>query len=116
MADRLCAHYGAGRAAACDSAALDTAAIDGIVNTTPMGMDANPQSAIAPDLIAARHWVADIVYFPLETEMLRIARERGCRVLDGSGMVVGQAAMAFEIFTGHAADRQRMRQSFIAGK
>lgn len=116
LADRLCAHYGAGRAAACDSAALDTAAIDGIVNTTPMGMAANPQSAIAPDLIAARHWVADIVYFPLETEMLRIARERGCRVLDGSGMVIGQAAMAFEIFTGHAADRQRMRQSFIAGK
>ncbi|MFM2300280.1 MAG: hypothetical protein RLZZ84_16 [Pseudomonadota bacterium] len=113
LAERLCAHYGAGRAVPRDAAALDTTAIDGIVNTTPMGMASKPGTAIAPALIEARHWVADIVYFPLETELLRIARERGCRVLDGSGMVIGQAAMAFEIFTGHKADRQRMRRTFL---
>lgn len=113
LAERLCAHYGAGRAVARDAATLDTSAIDGIVNATPMGMASKPGTAISPALIAPHHWVADIVYFPLETELLRIARSRGCRVLDGSGMVIGQAAMAFEIFTGHKADRQRMRQTFL---
>ena len=77
-----------------------------------MGMAAHPGMAIDPDLIAPRHWVADIVYFPLETELLRQARSRGCRTLDGSGMVIGQAAHAFEIFTGRVADKNRMRSSF----
>ena len=113
LAARLCENHGAGRAIARDLTALDTSAIDGIVNTTPMGMASKPGMAIASALIAPRHWVADIVYFPLETELLRTARERGCRVLDGSGMVIGQAAMAFEIFTGHKADRQRMRRTFL---
>jgi len=70
--------------------------------------------AIAANLIHERHWVADIVYFPLETELLRIARAKGCEVLDGSGMVVCQAALAFDIFTGHKADTARMHQIFLA--
>lgn len=112
LVSRLGDYFGADRVQACDYASLDMAQVNGIVNTTPMGMAAHPASAINPELIAQRQWVADIVYFPLETEMLRYARERGCRVLDGSGMVIGQAAMAFEIFTGYPADRRRMRQSF----
>ena len=112
---RLAAEYGADRVTACAFADLDTSAVDGIVNTTPMGMAAHPGSAIAPELIASRHWVADIVYFPLETEFLRIARSKGCQSLDGSGMVVGQAARAFEIFTGTKADKQRMGRSFAGG-
>lgn len=112
LAARLCAEQGDSRAVAVNQAELNTAEIDGIVNTTPMGMAANPGPALDPDLIAARHWVADIVYFPLETELLRIARSKGCRTLDGSGMVIGQAARAFAIFTGHEADQQRMRRSF----
>jgi shikimate dehydrogenase len=115
LADRLNQEYGAGRVVVTALTGLDTAAVQGIVNTTPMGMAANPQPAIDPALIDARHWVADIVYFPLETELLRIARQKGCRTLDGSGMVVGQAARAFEIFTGHRADKARMVQSFLAG-
>lgn len=114
LVDRLCGKYGADRAVARNSASLDTSAIQGIVNTTPMGMAAHPQPAIDPDLIASRHWVADIVYFPLETELLRIARGKGCRTLNGSGMVVGQAARAFEIFTGAKANKERMANSFAA--
>ncbi|RZK02113.1 MAG: shikimate dehydrogenase [Novosphingobium sp.] len=114
LAEALEARFGAGRVAVQDSAALSTDAVDGIVNATPMGMAANPQSAIAPELILPRHWVADIVYFPLETEMLRLARAKGCRVLNGSGMVIAQAAKAFEIMTGHPADVARMRASFAA--
>jgi shikimate dehydrogenase len=112
LAAQLCAHYGDGRALSCGMDNIDTGSVDGIVNTTPMGMVANPAPALDPALLEARHWVADIVYFPLETELLRHARQRGCRTLDGSGMVIGQAARAFEIFTHHKADRQRMRESF----
>lgn len=89
--------------------------VDGIVNTTPMGMAAYPGAAIDAELIRSHHWVADIVYFPLETELLRIARTKGCETLNGSGMVVGQAAKAFEIFTGARADKMRMTRSFLEG-
>lgn len=57
-------------------------------------------------------WVVDVVYFPLETQLLRQARLRGCRVLDGSGMVIRQAAQAFQILTGREPDTMRMAHSF----
>ena len=89
-------------------------ACDGIVNATPLGMAKSPGTAVPPRLLEPRHWLADIVYFPLETELLSAARAKGCRVLDGSAMAVGQAAAAFEIFTGRRADRARMLDSFHA--
>jgi shikimate dehydrogenase len=92
---------------------VGTRSVDGIVNATPVGMAAQPGSPLDPSLLDRRHWVADIVYFPLETALLRTARERGCRVLNGAGMVVGQAALAFQIITGHRADVSRMRDSFF---
>ena len=88
--------------------------VDGIVNATPVGMAAYPGTPIDPAVLEPRLWIADIVYFPLETQLLRVARERGCRVLNGSGMVIGQAALAFEIITGHKTDVRRMRESFFA--
>jgi shikimate dehydrogenase len=87
---------------------------DAIVNATPVGMAKHPGIPIDPTLIQARMWIADIVYFPLETEFLRTARAKGCRTIDGSGMVTGQAALAFEIITGQPADVARMRASFQA--
>lgn len=115
LAERLSAMLGKGRAVACNLERLSTGGIDGIVNATPMGMAAHPGLPLDARLIEERHWVADIVYFPLETELLRIAKEKGCRTLDGSGMVVAQAARAFDIITGHHADLARMKQSFCAG-
>jgi shikimate dehydrogenase len=85
---------------------------DGIVNATPVGMAKLPGTPIPPALLEPRHWVADIVYFPLETELLKVARDRGCRVLSGAGMAVFQAVRAFELFTGRTADADRMRQTF----
>jgi shikimate dehydrogenase len=67
---------------------------------------------LAADLIERRLWVAEVVYVPLETELLRVARQRGCRTLDGSGMAVWQAVEAFRLFTGSAADPDRMRAFF----
>ena len=57
-------------------------------------------------------WVAEIVYFPLETELLRTARALGCRTLDGGGMAVFQAAEALRRFTGIQPDAQRMLRHF----
>lgn len=92
--------------------ALGTA--DGIVNTTPVGMAKYPGLPFPAGLLSARHWVAEIVYFPLETELLARARALGCRTLPGTGMAVYQAARAFELFTGMAADRAAMHGHFEA--
>ncbi len=110
----LTAVFGADRVVACDDPAIAAAGADGLVNTTPMGMDKYPGLPITADAIEARHWVAEIVYFPLETAFLLEARRKGCRTLDGSGMAVYQAVQAFEIFTGRKADPQRMRDCFNA--
>lgn len=112
LAQRLGARFGEGRAIARIDVDDRTDDVTGIVNTTPIGMAASPGSPIAPERLRRDLWVADIVYFPLETELLREARARGCATLDGSGMVVGQAAAAFEIISGHAAEKERMRASF----
>lgn len=87
---------------------------DGVVNATPIGMAAHPGTPLDPDRLHSGMWVADIVYFPLETALLQEARVRGCQTLDGRGMAVFQAADAFEIFTGAAADVERMLASFDA--
>jgi len=94
------------------AAALEQA--DGIVNTTPVGMAKYPGLPFAAPLLRPRHWVAEIVYFPAETELLRQARAQGCRTLAGTGMAIGQAARAFELFTGRTPDRAAMAGHFEA--
>lgn len=116
MADRLAADLRAAGAKAHAvghvAAAADQAT--GIVNATPVGMAKLPGMPIDPALVQPRHWVADIIYFPLETEFLRHARAIGCRTLGGEGMAVLQAVRAFELFTGRPADAERMRARFRA--
>ena len=56
--------------------------------------------------------MAEIVYVPLETELLRLARAKGCRTVDGGGMAVFQAAGAFRLFTGLEPDAERMLRHF----
>ena len=114
LAGNLEDRFGRGRVTVRSPADRGTDDVDGIVNATPIGLLAHPGSPIEPSRIQPRHWVADIVYFPLETELLQNARARGCRTLDGSGMVVNQAAEAFGIITGATADRDRMHRSFFA--
>jgi shikimate dehydrogenase len=65
-------------------------------------------------LLAPRHWVADVVYFPLETALIAHARGLGCRVLPGGGMAVYQAVRAFALFTGLAPDAAAMSATFEA--
>jgi len=103
-----------GRVSSVDDVAAAVSGSDGIVNATPMGMAKYPGLPIAGELLRPSHWVAEIVYFPLETELLRRARALGCRTLSGIGMAIGQAARAFELFTGKTADRNAMAQFFEA--
>jgi shikimate dehydrogenase len=85
---------------------------DGLIHATPTGMAAHPGLPLDEDRLRPELWVAEVVYRPLETELLRRARGLGCRTLDGGGMAVLQAAGAFELFTGVAPDRERMLRHF----
>jgi len=112
LARSLCARFGNRRAEVSVDLAAEIAAADGLVNCTPVGMAKLPGMPLAETLLRPALWVADIVYFPLETALLRAARSLGCRTLDGGGMAVFQAVGAFKLFTGLAADTRRMRRHF----
>lgn len=90
-----------------DVAAALTAA-DGVINATPSGMEKYPGSPFDTALLRPDLWVADIVYFPAETDLLRAARAAGCRTLGGSGMALFQAVRAFGLITGLEADPRHM--------
>lgn len=87
-------------------------AVDGVVHVTPMGMAEHPGTAFAPEELGPEVWIAEVVYRPLETELVARARARGMDVLDGGAMAVGQAADSIEQITGRAPDRARMRAHF----
>ncbi|WP_432174060.1 shikimate dehydrogenase [Streptomyces sp. Tue6028] len=110
LAAALEAHFGAGRAAAASPDALAGLLpdADGIVHATPTGMAAHPGLPLPAALLHPRLWVAEVVYRPLETELLRTARALGCATLDGGGMAAFQAADAFRLFTGREPDSARM--------
>ena len=112
LAARLRARFGGRAVEHARDARAAIAASDGVINATPIGMTGHPGTPVDPAWIEGRQWIAEIVYFPLETEWLRAARARGCRNLDGGGMAVWQAVGAFELFTGYAPDAQRMEQHF----
>lgn len=88
-------------------------AADGVVNTTPVGMHHHPGTPFDPALLDGHQWVADVVYLPVDTELVVAARAAGCRVLDGGHMAVGQAVDAFRLITGVEPDRARMRAHFL---
>ncbi|KFE55669.1 shikimate dehydrogenase [Pseudomonas syringae] len=112
LVDNLNAHFGADRAVVGRDLAAAMAAADGLVNTTPVGMSKLPGTPLPPQLLHSGLWVAEIIYFPLETELLKHARELGCRTLDGGTMAVFQAVKAFELFSGQTADAGRMQEHF----
>jgi shikimate dehydrogenase len=71
-------------------------------------MAAHPGLPLPVDLLHPGLWLAEVVYRPLETELLRTARALGCATLDGGGMAVFQAADAFRLITGREPDTARM--------
>ncbi|SFT84128.1 shikimate dehydrogenase [Geodermatophilus amargosae] len=114
LAGALRGRFGPTRAGGGDLSGLEEAlaGADGLAHATPTGMAAHPGLPLPADLLRPEQWVADIVYRPLETELVRTARARGCRVLDGGGMAVFQAVDAFRLFTGVEPDAGRVLAHF----
>lgn len=89
----------------------DIARADLVVNATSVGMGADPGSGptpFDPDLLHAGQVVVDLVYQPVQTPLLVAARSRGAQPVDGLGMLVHQAAISLERWTGHAPDISAM--------
>jgi shikimate dehydrogenase len=110
LAGALHDRFGADRATPGDLGDLGEllAAADGLIHATPTGMAAYPGTAVPAELLHAGLWVAEVVYVPIETQLLRDARAQGCRTLSGAAMVALQAAGSMELFTGRRPDRDRM--------
>jgi len=91
-----------------DDAPARLAAADGVVNATPIGMPALPGSAVPAASLRPGLWVHDVVYMPLETELMAAARAAGSLTVGGGYMLVFQAAEGFRLFTGVTPDSERM--------
>lgn len=92
-------------------AAAQVVDVDIIVNTTSVGMASGPApdtSAVAPEFLRGEHIVADIVYQPRRTPLLQVAADIGAHTVGGLGMLVHQAAVAFEWWTGQPAPLDAM--------
>ena len=92
---------------------LAKASFDVIVNATPIGMRGHKQQSwLKPEQLNAR-LVFDMVYNPIETPLLRMAREKGLAVITGVEMFVQQGARQFEIWTGKPAPEEEMLRAVV---
>lgn len=82
---------------------------DAVINATPIGMEHLPGAPFELALLTGTQWVADVIYRPTETRLLAHCRQLGCHTVDGTAMLIEQAADTFELQTGLSANRQRMR-------
>ncbi|MGB6608545.1 MAG: shikimate dehydrogenase, partial [Acidobacteriaceae bacterium] len=86
---------------------------DVIINTTPVGMrGVKPASLLEPKELNTR-LVFDLVYNPIDTPLIRMAREKGLPVITGVEMFVHQGARQFEIWTGKPAPEEEMLRVVI---
>lgn len=112
LAARLNRHLPGARAAPAADLGAALAGASGLIHATPTGMEKTPGMPLPPALLRPSLWVAEVVYVPLETELLRSARALGCATMDGGHMAVGQAIGAFRLFTGGDPDPARMDAHF----
>ncbi|XKK37658.1 shikimate dehydrogenase [Nocardiopsis sp. ARC36] len=100
------------RPAGTDGLGAALAGADGLVHATPTGMAHHPGIPLDPGLLRPSLWVADVVYRPVRTELLRAAQARGCRTLSGGGMAVFQASDAFGLITGLEPSPEHLHAHF----
>ena len=111
LAGALNGRYGPRAVAMLDMAEAVSGAT-GLIHATPTGTAKLPGLPLPAALLLPPMWVSEVVYFPIETGLLKAARAAGCATVDGGTMAVGQAVGAFELFTGLQADAARMEQHF----
>lgn len=99
-----------------DAAQQAVAHSDIVVDSTSVGMapNADVPPVIPPDWLRPGQLVCDLTYTPRETCLLKAARAVGADTLDGTGMLVHQGAIAFEIWTGIKAPVETMRRALLA--
>lgn len=114
LAARVNAQFAGNPASALADIAAALKGASGLIHATPTGMAKVPGMPVPETLLDGSMWVSEAVYVPLETELLRAARRRGCATMDGGHMNVGQAARGFRLFTGMDADAARMEAHFRA--
>jgi len=114
LSARLNEQHGSGRVSASTDVAAALEGATGLIHATPTGMVSLPGLPLPEHLLRPGLWVSEIVYFPLETALLKAARARGCATADGGGMAVGQAVDAFRLFTGIEPDAGRVDAHFRA--
>jgi len=89
---------------------------DILINATSVGMGQSAeQTPLAQPHLAHFPLVMDIVYAPLETRLLREAKQAGCQTINGLAMLLYQGVAQFELWTGLAAPVETMRQQLLAG-
>ena len=84
-----------------------------IVNTTPIGMTPNVNASPLPDNLSLPRHVSiyDLIYNPRETKLVKDAHTQGLTATTGLGMLIEQAALSFELWTGHYPSREILRAS-----
>ncbi|MCC6569530.1 MAG: shikimate dehydrogenase [Anaerolineales bacterium] len=84
-----------------------------LVNTTPVGMSPNVNDSPLPNDVSLKPdmFVYDLVYNPRETKLVRDARAQGLTATTGLGMLIEQAALSFEIWTGHNPPRKTLQDA-----
>ncbi len=112
LADRFASLFSGASVRAAQEAPAELSDAAGLINATPIGMEGHAGTPIDVALLRPDMWVAEVVYFPLETDLLRAARAIGCRTAHGGEMAIFQAARAFDLFTGRTAERDRMVANF----
>jgi shikimate 5-dehydrogenase len=87
-----------------------------VINTTPVGMRGHSEgsSPVLPAALQGRIAVYDLVYNPLETQLLIDARAAGCETVSGLEMLVAQAALQFELWTGKKPPIGEMRRAALS--
>jgi len=88
--------------------------VDLLINATPVGMyPVVNKTPISKDLLAEHLFVYDIIYNPLNTQLLKDASEIGCKTLNGIEMFINQGALAFEWWTGTKPNTNTMKKTII---
>ena len=114
LCSSLANHFGASRCRVATDLEREIAAAGGVVNATQTGMRGFPGNPVPVSALKSVHWAADVIYTPVDTEFIKAAAAKGCRVLSGSGMCVHQAVEAFRLFTGITPDVAKLHRVFDA--
>ena len=86
---------------------------DIVINTTPLGM--TPHTDISPlneNQLYSHQLVYDIIYTPIETKFLKLAKQKKCKTLNGLGMFLGQASLQLKLWTGLELSQDEMKKHF----